>query len=101
MTLDEMADDLALMLAKTRCGNSVYMDGSHNPLPSERTIAARWVRDNVAPLAASASPLPPPPPPTCAQHEWQTIRRRSTGVVVGRACMACGLYEAAEKGRIG
>lgn len=36
-----MANELALEFAKQRTGGSVYMDGSHNPTPTERSRAER------------------------------------------------------------
>jgi hypothetical protein len=49
MTEAEIADALALTFAKLRTGGSVYMDGEHNPTPSERRIAADFVKYVVAP----------------------------------------------------
>lgn len=42
---DEWVDYLATEFAKVRTGSSVYMDGSHNPRPSERQAARLFVRD--------------------------------------------------------
>lgn len=39
----DMVNELALVIAKARTGASVYMDGSHNPRPSERIAAERFV----------------------------------------------------------
>lgn len=36
---------LAHLLAKQRCGGSVYMDGSHNPKPTEYQEARKFVID--------------------------------------------------------
>jgi hypothetical protein len=43
MTRDEAAEELANVIAKCRTGSSVYMDGSHNPRPSERLAAERFI----------------------------------------------------------
>ena len=39
----DLIDALARMLAKSRTHGNVYMDGSHNPLPSEDKAAERFV----------------------------------------------------------
>lgn len=44
--LDTLIPHIALLFAKRRTNGSVYMDGSHNPLPSEES-AAREVIDMV------------------------------------------------------
>lgn len=51
--LEALADELALVIAKARTGGSVYMDGSHNPLPSERIAARRFME-----LVAANMPAP-------------------------------------------
>ena len=50
MKLDDMENALAIMLAKARTGGSVYMNGAHNPLPTERQKASMFVEDFVRPL---------------------------------------------------
>lgn len=45
MILNDWIDHLARMLAKARVGGSVYMDGRHNPVPSEYQAAKRFISD--------------------------------------------------------
>ncbi len=42
MKYHELADAIALLQAKARCGDSVYMDGSHNPTQHE-IREAQWL----------------------------------------------------------
>jgi hypothetical protein len=44
-TVEDFTNLLANLFAKTRTGGSVYMDGSHNPRPSERLIAKQFMED--------------------------------------------------------
>lgn len=37
MTLDELGEEIAELMALARCGCSVYMDGKHLPTEKERT----------------------------------------------------------------
>lgn len=46
-----------MLLARGRTGSSVYMDGSHNPRPSEILAAQRFVRDFLDPLVAECRDL--------------------------------------------
>jgi hypothetical protein len=39
------ADHLAHLLSKQRCMDQVYMDGSHNPLPTEIQKSRRFIDD--------------------------------------------------------
>jgi len=47
MTLLELAREIAVLQAKARCGDSVYMDGSHNPTFRESKEAG-WLVDAFA-----------------------------------------------------
>jgi hypothetical protein len=40
---DALARELALVFAKRRTGGNVYMNGSHNPLPTEVIEARRFM----------------------------------------------------------
>lgn len=42
MKFHELADAIALLQAKARCGHSVYMDGTHNPTHHE-IREAQWL----------------------------------------------------------
>jgi len=39
VTLDDLADEIAKLMALARCGCSVYMDGKHLPTQKERVEA--------------------------------------------------------------
>lgn len=41
----DAADQLAQLFATRRTGGHVYMDGLHNPIPSERLEAIRFIED--------------------------------------------------------
>lgn len=43
--IEDAADQLAELFARRRTGGHVYMDGKHNPLPTERLDAMRFVED--------------------------------------------------------
>lgn len=43
--VEDAADQLADLIATRRTGGAVYMDGKHNPLPTERLDAIRFVED--------------------------------------------------------
>ena len=45
-----LADTLAHLMARRRTNGAVYMNGSHNPLPSEQRDAREFIRDHVVPL---------------------------------------------------
>ena len=46
--LEDAIEALARMLADARTRGNVYMDGSHNPLPSEYQKARMFVEDHIA-----------------------------------------------------
>jgi hypothetical protein len=39
------SEHLAMLFARRRCNGSVYMDGSHNPLPSELRESRNFIDD--------------------------------------------------------
>jgi hypothetical protein len=39
------SEHLARLFARRRCNGSVYMDGSHNPLPTEKQEARMFIDD--------------------------------------------------------
>jgi hypothetical protein len=53
-----LTDELARLLASIRVPPStVYMDGSHNPTPSEQHKAAQFVRDHLTPTRPTLNDL--------------------------------------------
>ena len=45
---EHLADSVARLLAKQRTGGSVYMDGKHNPSPSEKQIARKFANNRLS-----------------------------------------------------